>query len=80
MASTTGSERAAIAIREDVARVTRGRPMLWVHVHEVAHRLGLADEVAEAAVQLGIENGWFVADGEPTECVRLTADPMQHLS
>ena len=31
-----GSEHVAIAIRDDVVRVTRGRPNCWVSVHEIA--------------------------------------------
>lgn len=80
MTTSKGSERAAIAIHDDVVRVTRGRPMCWVPVHEVARRLGLDDEVAQAAVHLAIESGWFVGDGEPPHSVRLAASRMQQLS
>jgi len=44
-----------------------------VTVHEVAQRLGLDDEAAEAAVRRAIEEGWFVADGDPPHSVRLSA-------
>lgn len=66
-------DRAAHAMREDVMRVSRGRPCHWVTVHEVAQRLGLEDEAADAAVRRAIEHGWFVADGDPPHSVRLSA-------
>jgi hypothetical protein len=66
------SESAARAMREDVTRVSRGRPCHWVTVHEVAHRLGLDDEASEAAVRRAIAEGWFVADGDPPHSVRLS--------
>jgi hypothetical protein len=75
-----GSERAAIAIREDIVRVTRGRPNQWVAVHEIAGRLGLATEVVETAVQRAIDDGWFVGDGAPLHSVRLSAGSLQQLS
>ena len=52
-------------------RVTRGRPKYWVSVHEIAQRLGLNDDVVDAAVQSAIERGWFVGDGHPPHSVRL---------
>jgi len=67
------AEPAARAMRDDVMRVSRGRPCHWVTIHEVAQRLGLEDEAAEAAVQKAIEQGWFVADGDPPHSVRLSA-------
>jgi hypothetical protein len=72
-----GSERAAIAIREDIVRVTRGRPTHWVAVHEIAERLGLAPEVVDTAVQRAINDGWFVGDGAPAHSVRLSAGFLQ---
>ncbi|MPZ30895.1 MAG: hypothetical protein GEV13_07835 [Rhodospirillales bacterium] len=59
-------------MREDLVRVTRGRPCHWVTVRDIAQRLGLGDEVGEAAVRRAIEQGWFVADGEPPHSVRLS--------
>lgn len=63
-------------MREDVARVTRGRACHWVTVHDIAQRLGLGDDVSEAAVRRAIERGWFVADGDPPHSVRLTVAPI----
>jgi hypothetical protein len=71
------ADRAACAMREDVIRVSRGRPCHWVTVHEVAQRLGLDDEAAEAAVRRALEQGWFVADGEPPHSVRLSVVAIQ---
>jgi hypothetical protein len=70
---TEEAERAARAMREDVMRVSRGRPCHWVTVHEVAQRLDLDDKASEAAVQCAIEHGWFIADGDPPHSVRLSA-------
>jgi hypothetical protein len=79
-------EWAASAIRDDIVRVTRGRPMHWVVVQEVAHRLGLEENVVKAAVQSAIEKGWLVGDGTPPDSVRLStgsvnqADEMRDFS
>jgi hypothetical protein len=62
----------ARAMRDDVARVTRGRACHWVSVHDIAQRLGLGDEASDAAVRCAIEQGWFIADGEPPHSVRLS--------
>jgi hypothetical protein len=70
------TENAARAMREDVMRVSRGRPCHWVTVHEVAQRLGLDDETTEAAVRRAIKEGWFVADGDPPHSVRLSVVPL----
>ena len=67
------ADHAARAMREDVIRVSRGRPCHWVTIHEVAQRLGLDDEAADAAVRRALEQGWFVADGDPPHSVRLSA-------
>jgi hypothetical protein len=71
------ADGAARAMREDVMRVSRGRPCHWVTVHEVAQRLGLDDEATEVAVRQAIEQGWFIADGDPPHSVRLSAVTMQ---
>ena len=60
-------------MREDVTRVSRGRPCHWVTVHEVAQRLGLNDEATDAAIQCAMEHGWFVADANPPHSIRLSA-------
>jgi hypothetical protein len=60
-------------MRDDVARVARGRVCHWVAVHDIAQRLGLNDELANAAVKRAIEEGWFVADADPPYSVRLGA-------
>jgi hypothetical protein len=65
-------DRMARAMHDDVRRVTRGRPCHWVPVHDVAQRLGLADDASDAAVRRAIEHGWFIADGEPPHSVRLS--------
>ncbi|MPZ34933.1 MAG: hypothetical protein GEV13_28820 [Rhodospirillales bacterium] len=75
-----GSEHVAIAARDDVVRVTRGRPNCWVSVHEIARRLALDDQVVERAVDLAIDRGWLVGDGYPPHSVRLAATSMQELS
>jgi hypothetical protein len=49
-----------------------------VSIHDIAGRLGLTDELAEAAVGQAIEQGWLVADGEPPHSVRLSAVALQH--
>lgn len=67
------ADRTARAMREDVMRVSRGRACHWVTVHEVAQRLGLDDETAEAAVRRAIEQGWFIADSVPPHSIRLSA-------
>jgi len=66
-----GSEHVAIAIRDDVVRVTRGRPNCWVSVHEIARRLGLDDQVVDQAVQFSTDRGWLIGDGYPPHSVRL---------
>jgi hypothetical protein len=70
---TEDDERAARAMREDVMRLSRGRPCHWVTVHEVAQRLGLDDEATGAAVQRAMEHGWLIADGDPPHSIRLSA-------
>ena len=74
------SERTASALHDDVVRVTRGRPKYWVSVHEIAQRLGLDDNVVDAAVQSTIESGWLVGDGHPPHSVRLAMTSMQEPS
>ena len=69
------TDRTARAMRDDVVRVARGRPCHWVTVHDIAQRLGLDDEVSEAAVRRAIERGWFVADSDPPHSVRLSVVP-----
>jgi hypothetical protein len=69
------TDRAASAMHEDVVRVARGRPCHWVTVHDIAQRLGLDDDVSDAAVRRAIERGWFVADSDPPYSVRLTVVP-----
>jgi ribosomal protein S25 len=68
---------AARAMRDDVVRVTGARTIQWVTIHEIAQRLGLDDDVADAAVRRGLEQGWFVADGEPPYSLRLSTAAMQ---
>jgi hypothetical protein len=74
------SERTAIALRDNVVRVTRGRAKYWVSVHEIAQRLGLDDDVVDAAVQSTIERGWLVGDGHPPHSVRLAMTSLQEPS
>jgi hypothetical protein len=75
-----GSERVALAIRHDIVRATRGRPLQWILVRDIAQRLGLADEVVEAAVEAAIERGWFIGKGDPLHSVSLALTEMQGLS
>jgi hypothetical protein len=75
-----GSEQVAIAIRDDVVRVTRGRPNRWVSVPEIAQRLGLDDPVADGAVHIAIDRGWLIGDGHPPDSVRLAVTSLQELS
>lgn len=63
-------------MRDDVLRVSRGRPCHWVTVHEVAQRLSLDDETTQAAVRRAIEQGWFVADSDPPHSIRLSVVAM----
>ena len=65
-------DRTACAMREDVVRIAKGRPCHWVTVHDIAERLGIGDDVSDAAVRRAIEQGWFVADGDPPHSVRLS--------
>jgi hypothetical protein len=76
----SGSEHVAIAIRDDIVRVTRGRANCWLSVHEIAGRLGLDDQIVDRAVQLSIERGWLVGDDYPPHSVRLAVTSMQELS
>jgi hypothetical protein len=75
-----GSERTSIAMRDRIVRVTGGRTMHWVSVHDIAHHLGLDDEVVDAAVQRAIEEGWLIGDSYPAHSVRLSMSSMQQLS
>jgi hypothetical protein len=70
--------RTARDMRADVKRVTGARALQWVIIHDIAGRLGLTDELTEAAVRHAIEQGWLVADGEPPHSVRLSAVALQH--
>ncbi len=67
------ADRVARAMRDDVARVARGRLCRWVAVHDIAQRLGVDDDTAAAAVKRAIEEGWLVADADPPYSVRLDA-------
>jgi hypothetical protein len=72
------ADQAARAMRDDIARVTGGRSVQWVTIHDIAHRLGLDDDVADAAVRQAVEHGWVVADGEPPHSVRLSTALTHH--
>ena len=76
--STEDAAQAAQAMREDVVRVTGGRVAQWVTVHDIAQRLGLDDNVADAAVRQAIDEGWFVADSDPPHSVRLSTAMQIH--
>jgi hypothetical protein len=70
-----GSTRLARILRDDVAAITRGRPMRWVMVHELGLRHADADEAAvDAAIALAIEKGWMVGEGAPAHSVCLKND------
>jgi hypothetical protein len=72
MTDQADTDRAAQAMRADVVRVAGGRPCHWVAVHDIAQRLGLDDDTSDAAVRQAIDQGWFVADGDPPHSVRLS--------
>jgi len=75
-----GSEGISIALRDHIVRVTGGRTMHWISVHDIAHQLGLDDEVVDDAVRRAIEEGWLIGDVYPPHSVRLTMSGMQQLS
>ena len=75
MTQHVDTDRAAQAMREDLVRVAGGRPCHWVAVHDIAQRLGLDDDSSDAAVRRAIDQGWFVADGDPPHSVRLSVMP-----
>jgi hypothetical protein len=75
MSEQADTDRAVRAMREDVVRVAGGRPCHWVAVHDIAQRLGLDDTRSDAAVRRAIDQGWFVADGDPPHSVRLSVVP-----
>ena len=66
------SRRIALAIRNDVLRVSAGQPTRWVAVHDIADRLALDDDIVEAAVGQAVADGWFIAEGTPPRSVRLS--------
>jgi hypothetical protein len=67
-------------MRDRIVRVTGGRIMHWVSVHDIAHHLGLDDEVVDAVVRRAIEEGWLIGDNYPPHSVRLAMSSMQQLS
>ena len=75
MSEQVDTEQAARAMREDLVRVAGGRPCHWVAIHDIAQRLGLDDDRSDAAVRRAIDQGWFVADGDPPHSVRLSVVP-----
>jgi hypothetical protein len=75
-----GSECTSIAMRDRIVRVTGGRIMHWVSVHDIAHHLGLDNEVVDAAVRRAIEEGWLIGDSYPPHSVRLAMSSMRQLS
>lgn len=66
-------ERTAQAMRDDLERVSGGRPCHWVAIHDITQRLGLDDHTGDIAVRWAIQQGWFVADSDPPHSVRLSA-------
>jgi hypothetical protein len=77
---TSRSERTALAVRDDVMRRTRGQPLHWVMVHDIAEHLGLDDDVLQVAIRHAIDEGWIGGEGEPVRSVCLPPDPLQQLS
>ena len=71
------SERAIAAIHDDIRRVTGGRNMHWIMVHDIAERLGLDNNMVDAAVRAAIDRGWLVGDADPPDSVRLSASSIQ---
>lgn len=63
----------ARTLRDDVFRITDGRPMRWVMVDEL--RLRHADNALakiDEAVALAIAKGWMTGEGTPSHSVCLT--------
>jgi hypothetical protein len=69
--ATNRPDRAALAVHAAVERQSRGRPVQWVMVCDIASSLGLDDDVLEAAVARAIEKGWLIGEGEPPHSVCL---------
>lgn len=63
----------ARTLRADVYRITDGRPMRWVMVHELGLRHPDASPgILDAAVALAIAKGWMTGEGTPAHSVCLT--------
>jgi len=56
-----------------VERRANGRQMRWVMVSDVAARLGLDDDAAEAGARQAIANGWLISEGDPPHSVCLAS-------
>lgn len=70
-----GATKLARILRNDVAAITRGRPMRWVMVHELGLRHADAGEATvEAAIALAIDKGWMIGEGAPPHSVCLKTD------
>lgn len=60
-------------LRDDVFKVTAGRPMRWVMVGELGLRHpDTALPTLDAALALAIEKGWMTGEGSPVHIVMLT--------
>ena len=60
-------------LRDDVYRVTAGRPMHWLMVDELWLRHpNTSAATLEAAVALAIAKGWMIGEGMPAHSVCLT--------
>jgi hypothetical protein len=63
----------ARTLRDDVYKVTAGRPMRWVMVGELGLRHpDTAMATLDAALTLAIEKGWMTGEGSPVHSVMLT--------
>lgn len=63
----------ARSLRDDVYRLTDGRPMRWILVHEL--HLRHPDRTLatiDAAIALAIAKGWMIGEGAPAHSVCLT--------
>lgn len=60
-------------LRDDVYRVTAGRPLRWTMVGELGLRHpDTAMATLDAALALAIEKGWMTGEGNPVHSVMLT--------
>lgn len=60
-------------LRDDLYRITSGRPLRWIMVGELGLRHpDTTMTTLEAALALAIEKGWMTGEGSPVHSVMLT--------